>query len=124
MKHMLRRFAGKTVAFLLVLAMMLGVFPVGAPGFTALAASNTVMLAEVYNYGQPATGRPIEEWVTIANITAQSQDLSGWRLRDYSASGTAQSAWTFPAGTILEPYSLLVVEKGVGGFVQVPAGAE
>lgn len=120
----LKRFAGRTIALLLVLVMMLGALPIGAPGIAGVtAASKTVLLVEVFNAGQPAPGQPIEEWVTLANITAQRQDLSGWSIRDYTSSGNFGSSFTIPAGTVMEPYSLLVVEKGVGGFVHIPEGS-
>lgn len=124
MRRAFRSFTRRAIATLLALVMMLGALPMGAPGIAGVsAASRTVLLAEVYNAGQPPAGQAIQEWITIANITGQSQDLSGWGIRDYSGSGNSQGAFTFPAGTVMEPYSLLVVEKGDGGFIQVPAGS-
>lgn len=74
----------------------------------AVAASETVVIAEVFN-ASSATG----EWVTLANISDTAVNLQGWKLQDYSAAGNAQGAWTFPAVSIA-PNSLLVVERSAG----------
>lgn len=86
----------------------------GAAGFsvsgggTASAASNSVVIAEIFNASQET-----QEWVTLANVSDTAVNLTGWKLQDYTGSGNAWSDWTFPDVTIA-PNSLLVVERSAG----------
>lgn len=98
------------LSFLLCIAISLGALFGGAPGFPqASAASTGVLIVEVFN-GSTAE----EEWVTLANIGDADQDISNWKLQDYSGSGNAQQAWSFPSGTVVRAKSLLVVERSAG----------
>ncbi|WP_248927575.1 lamin tail domain-containing protein [Paenibacillus hamazuiensis] len=75
----------------------------------AQAASNTVVIAEVFNGSDGA-----EEWVTLANLGTTDIDLTNWALQDYSGSGAAQAKWTFPSGSKIQAKKLLVIEKTAG----------
>lgn len=100
----------KWISFFLCTAITLGALLSGTSGLPrASAASSGVLIVEVFN-GSTAN----EEWVTLANIGSSSQDISGWKLQDFSGSGNAQQGWSFPGGTAIPAKSLLVVERTAG----------
>lgn len=100
----------KWISVFLSIAVSLGVLLSGAPVVPkASAASSGVLIVEVFN-GSTAD----EEWIALANVGSSSQDISGWKLQDFSGSGNAQQAWSFPGGTAIPAKSLLVIERKAG----------
>ncbi|WP_198683985.1 lamin tail domain-containing protein [Brachybacterium sp. YJGR34] len=102
------RLAALTGAF--VLALPLVGLAVLAPSAPALAADADVRISEVES-DDPAGG---EDWVELVNTGAEEVDLSGWFLTDDDS-----RTWTIPAGTVIAPGELLVLDHAdaaAGGF--------
>ncbi|MGO1200788.1 MAG: lamin tail domain-containing protein [Dermabacteraceae bacterium] len=95
----------------LVLSVPLAGAAVLAPSAPALAAPNDVRISEVES-ADPDGG---EDWVELVNTGAEPVDVSGWLLKDDDDTRD----WTIPAGTVVAPGELLVldhVDAVEGGF--------
>ncbi len=92
---------------------------------TATAALPFVRITEVTLYDQgtgqtnpypawvPSAG--VQDYVEITNTSIVSADISGWTYADYgTGSTTPNHSYTFLAGTIIPPNSVLVLHLGTG----------
>lgn len=95
----------------LALSLPLAGLAVTVPAAPALAAAADVRISEVES-DDPSGGA---DWVELENSGAEPVDLSGWFLKDDDDSRD----WTIPAGTVIAPGELLVLDHGdaaPGGF--------
>jgi hypothetical protein len=90
--------------------------PVSAlPTGTVPAASGSaghIIIATV----QISSTASTNDFVTLRNPTAQSIDVSGWKLRKKSSSGTDASLRIFPAGTMMAAGGKFTWANSAGGF--------
>lgn len=88
-----------------------GLWAEGACGTPAAAAAGDVrIVAAVADPPGPDHEDPNAETVTVANLGTRPADLSGWVLKDTSAS----HRFTFPDGFVLAPGAEVVVRTGCG----------
>lgn len=78
----------------------------------ANALFNSVVINEI-NY-KSADDFDIKDWIELYNTTAAAINLSGWKL----LSNDPAHAFTFPAGTVIEPYGYLVVCSNLSKLVK------
>jgi len=84
----------------------------GGAGGAACVGSTAVMLNEV-NYDVPG-GDNGKEWIEIYNASANSVDISGWKIEAGGSTYTVR--FTFPAATTIDPDEYVVVGgPDVGG---------
>jgi len=73
-------------------------------GSSGSGSSGKLLVSEVYySVDVPHGTKPANEWIEIYNGSANTVDLSGWRIHDNVASST------IPAGTTLAPEKFLVI---------------
>lgn len=75
----------------------------------ATAASDTVVIAEVYGGGGNSGAPYRSDFVELANRSGSAVDLTGWKVQYYSASGTSAQTTTL-SGTIPAGGRFLVKE--------------
>lgn len=78
----------------------------------ANALFNSVVINEI-NY-KSADDFDTKDWIELYNTTAAAINLSGWKL----LSNDPAHAFTFPAGTVIEPYGYLVVCSNLSKLVK------
>lgn len=92
-------------------------------------AANAVRISKVYGGGGGSTGTYIKDFTELFNYSNAPINIGGWALEYGSATGNWGSATTnyfvFPANTIIQPCSYLLIEHGAagtaGGPLPVPA---
>ena len=100
----------RVLATLVAAPVALGGALVCAP--SATAASDTVVIAEVYG-GGGNSGAPLRsDFVELANRSGSAVDLTGWSLAYYSASGT--SAQTTPLNGSIQAGGRYLVKQADG----------
>lgn len=83
--------------------------------FTATPSGPTTPLISEVFYDTPGTDSQ-EEWIEIYNPTANSLDLSGYKLGDEETQGGSEGMYQFPAGASIASGQRLVVALKATGF--------
>ncbi len=87
----------------------------------ANSQSTTVVISQVYGGGGANTGTPTyrNDYVELHNVSAVSQDITGFKLMYGSAVGqfasAANNSFTFPSTTIIPAGGYLLVQTGPAG---------
>jgi hypothetical protein len=85
------------------------------------AQSTTVVISQVAGGGGGATGTYLFDYIELHNISAVSQDITGFKLMYGSALGqfasTASNSYTFPATTVIPAGGYLFIQTGTTGTV-------
>lgn len=81
----------------------------------ASAVAKSVTINEIDCHGN--------DWIELANATAQAVNISGWMLSDYQPNAAKSShRYLFPAHSILGAKSYLTVQQSGVGALQLPFG--
>ncbi len=72
--------------------------------------SDHVLISEVM-FKQAGSGNELGEWIELYNPTAESVDISGWRLGDAVQKDDYERLYEFPAGTTIPPGGTLVIAR-------------
>lgn len=82
-------------------------------------AANAVRISQVYGGGGGSTGTYLRDYVELFNNSGTPVNISGWALEYGSATGnwgsSAANIFVFPANTIIQPCSYLLIEAGAAG---------
>ncbi len=85
----------------------------------AAFAASAIRISQAYGGGGGSTGTYLRDYVELFNSSASPVDISGWAVEYGSATGnwgsSAGNIFTFPAGTIMQPCSYLLIEAGASG---------
>ena len=86
-------------------------------------AANAVRISQAYGGGGGSTGTYLRDYVEIFNSSGSPVNIGGWSLEYGSATGnwgsSAGNIFTFPANTIIQPCSYLLLEAGAVGTAGV-----
>lgn len=89
---------------------------VASPSF----AANNVRISQVYGGGGATSGSPTytRDYVELFNSSAAAVNIGGWTLEYGSATGSwgssASNIFTFPANTLIQPCSYVLVAMTAG----------
>lgn len=89
-------------------------------------AANSVRISQVYGGGGATSGTPtyIRDYIELFNNSNVAVNIGGWALEYGSATGnwgsSAGNIFVFPANTLIQPCSYLLVEAGAPGTVGAP----
>lgn len=88
---------------------------------TALAANGQVVINEVYG-GGGNSGAPFRnDFVELYNNNTTDQDISGWQVAYYAASGGFGASVTLPTGTTIRAKGYFLIAMGAGANTAAPA---
>lgn len=90
----------------------------------AFSQSTTVVISQVFGGGGGSTGTYKYDYVELYNLSAVSQDISGFQIQYGSATGifasSASNNYVIPASTVIPAGKYLLIQCGTAGT----AGAE
>jgi hypothetical protein len=79
-----------------------------------------IIIIEVHSIG--SSGVPTQDYIKLHNAEAENIDVSGWKLRKRTASGTESSIRVFPDGSVMTPGgSFLWAHTGDGFDIAIGA---
>jgi endonuclease/exonuclease/phosphatase family metal-dependent hydrolase len=73
-----------------------------------------ILITEVYFDTVGVDGD--EEWIEIANLSANAIDLSNYRLGDEESQGGGEGMVRFPSDALIEPATVIVIAQTATGF--------
>ncbi len=86
-------------------------------------AANAVRISQVYGGGGGSSGTYIYDYVELFNYSLSPVNIGGWALEYGSATGnwgsSATNIYNFPAGTMIQPCSYILVQTGSAGTVGI-----
>lgn len=84
------------------------------PVATTTAALTHLVIAAVQTTG--GAGVTDQDYIKIFNLTTESIDMSGWKLRKRTQSGTESSVKVFPNGSAIAPGGYFIWANSANGF--------
>ena len=89
--------------------------PSPTPTLTPTPFGGVLLISEVLY--DPAAPEPANEWIEIYNPTADTLDLSGFKIGDEELQGGSEGMLQFPPGASIGPGQVLVIARDAGTFL-------